>query len=115
MSFSRSIADIANTPTISESSLLVNQGEWQHHHFGDKSRDSDSFLRKKSHNRGLSQVDKAYRKLGQQLSLRAHGSFVVRKNRTCCTLGREGSSFTPYNRSLKRTSRTDVLPVSVES
>jgi len=112
MSFSRSIAEIANSSAINESSLPFNQREWEHRQFRDKSLGADSFQKRKS-NRDLSQVDKAYRKLGQQLSLRAHGSFVVRKNRTCCTIGREGSSFTTYNRSSRRTIRSDAAPVGL--
>ena len=112
MSFSRRIAEIGNSSTISESSLLVNQGEWQHRHFRDRSLDSKDFQRRERQNRELSQVDKAYRKLGQQLSLRAHGGFVVGKNRPCCTIGSDGSSFTTYNRSYRRTNCSGFGSVS---
>jgi len=102
--------EIANSGGISESFKLGNQGDqWQHRLFRDKSLNAEGSRTRKGENLELSQVDMAYRKLGQQLSLRAHGGFVASKHRTSCTIGkRDGSSFTPYNRSSKRINHIDV-------
>ncbi|CAJ1953555.1 unnamed protein product [Cylindrotheca closterium] len=116
MSSSRSMSEasmkreIANSPGTSELFKLVNQGDqWQHGLFRDKSLNVQGSQKRKGKNLGLSQVDMAYRKLGHQLSLRAHGSFVASNHQTSCTIGKsEGSSFAPYSRLSKRTNHIDV-------
>ncbi|KAL3929750.1 MAG: hypothetical protein SGBAC_012074 [Bacillariaceae sp.] len=122
MSSSRSMSEastkraVANSQETGQSYTLVNQGDqWQHRLFRDRSLNAETSRTRQGQNLGLSPVDMAYHKLGQQLSVRAHGSFVASIHRRSSTIGeREGSSFTLYNRSFKRINHTHVGLVSEE-